>query len=209
MLDLLVRLMNIRLFLPFVLLLIAAQDSPPIAIASPLAGDVLRGEVTIIGTTDVLNFSSSQLDFAYASNPADTWFALQTSTQPVLDSPLAVWNTSLISDGDYILRLRVTLTDGAFVEVSVPITIQNDVPFMTPTSTHTVTPDSITVQFPTPFLVASSPTPTTTPRPTPTALPPNPASLNQINIFTSLGRGALVIIGLFVLSGLVLRLRRY
>jgi hypothetical protein len=116
--------------------------------------------------------------------------------------PLAVWDTSLISDGDYILRLRVTLTDGTFVEVSVPIKIQNDVPFMTPTPTHTATPESITVQFPTPFLVASSPTPTTTPRPTPTALPPNPASLNQINIFTSLGRGALVIIGLFVLSGL-------
>jgi hypothetical protein len=209
MLDLLVRLMKFQFYLLLTLLLIAAQDSPPVAISSPRDGDVLRGEVTITGTTDILNFASSQLDFAYASSPADTWFALQTSSQPVVDSPLALWNTTLISDGDYILRLRVNLSDGAFVDVTVPVTIQNDVSFMTPTPMPTSTPESITVQFPTPFLVASSPTPTKTSRPTPTVLPPNPVSLSQINIFTSLGRGALVIIGLFALSGLFLRLRRY
>jgi hypothetical protein len=209
MLDLLVRLMKFQFYLLVTLLLIAAQDSPPVAISSPRDGDVLRGEVTITGTTDILNFASSQLDFAYASSPADTWFALQTSSQPVVDSPLALWNTTLISDGDYILRLRVNLSDGTFVDVTVPVTIQNDVSFMTSTPTPTSTPESITVQFPTPFLVASSPTPTKTSRPTPTALPPNPVSLSQINIFTSLGRGALVIIGLFALSGLFLRLRRY
>jgi hypothetical protein len=208
MLNLFARLMNLRLLLPVVLLLVAAQVSPAVAISSPLAGDVLRGAVTIIGTTDVLNFASSQLDFAYASDSTGTWFALQTSTQPVLDSPLAVWNTSLISDGDYILRLRVTLTDGTFVEVTVPLQVRNDFPFVSPTPTFTSTPETISVQFPTPFLVASSPTPTNTPRPTPTALPPNPVSLNQINVFISLGRGALVIIGLFALSGLLFRLRR-
>lgn len=209
MLDLLVRLMKFQFYLLLTLLLIAAQDSPPVAISSPRDGDVLRGEVTITGTTDILNFASSQLDFAYASSPADTWFALQASSQPVVDSPLALWNTTLISDGDYILRLRVNLSDGTFVDVTVPVTIQNDVSFMTSTPTPTSTPESITVQFPTPFLVASSPTPTKTSRPTPTVLPPNPVSLSQINIFTSLGRGALVIIGLFALSGLFLRLRRY
>ena len=217
MLDLSVNLMKVRFLLPFVLLLIAAQTDPPIAITSPALDSIISGEVTITGTTDVLGFTSSQLDFSYASNPrspdalsgADTWFALQTSSQPVVDSPLATWNTTLISDGDYILRLRVFLTDGTSQEVTVPIKVQNDTPIVTPTFTPTSTPESIKGQIPTPFLVASSPTPTLTPRPTPTPLPTNPVSLDQNTIYSSIGRGALVIVGLFLFAGLILRFRRY
>jgi hypothetical protein len=209
MLDLSVNLMKIHFLLPIALLLIAAQSTPPIAITSPAPDAIIGGEVIITGTTDVLGFASSQLDFSYASNPADTWFAVQSSSQPVTDSPLAAWDTTLISDGDYILRLRVYLEDGSFQEMTVPIKIQNDTPIVTPTLTLTSIPESVNGQVPTPFLVASSPTPTTTPRPTPTALPTNPVSLNQTTIYTSLGRGALVIIGLFLFAGLILRFRRY
>ena len=208
MLNLFVRLMKTKLFLPFVLLLIAAQDSPPIAITFPLPGDALRGEVTITGTTDIPNFLSAQLDFSYASNPTGTWFGLQTFSQPVTDSALAVWNTASISDGEYILRLRVNFLDSTSQDVTVPVTVQNDVPVSTPTFAATSTPNIVEVQIPTPFLLAASPTPTAPPRPTPTALPTNPATLAQTAIYASLGRGALVIIGLFILSGLIIRLRR-
>ena len=200
--------MKIRLFLPFVLFLLAAQDSPPIAITSPASGEILRGEITIIGTTDVPNFASAQLDFKYASDDGDSWFPLAALSQPALDSPLYLWNTASITDGDYILRLRVNLTDGTFQEVTVPITIQNDAPILTPTPAVTSTPASIGVQIPTAFLLAASPTPTEVPRPTPTPLPPNPASLTQSTILTSLGRGAIVIIGLFIFSFILLRLRQ-
>jgi len=208
MLNLFVRLMKVQLLLPFVLLMIAAQDSPSIAITFPVSGDVLRGEVTITGTTDDPNFFSAQLDFSYASNPTDTWFALQAFSQPVTDSALAVWNTTLISDGDYILRLRVNFLDNTMQEIIVPVSIQNDVPFSTATVAPTSTPNTVEVQIPTPFLLAASPTPTAPPRSTPTALPTNPASLAQTAIYASLGRGALVIIILFMLSGLIIRLRR-
>ena len=208
MLDLIAQLMKLRLLLPFVLLLTAAQTAPPIAITSPLAGDALRGQVTITGRMDVSDFLSAQLDFAYASQPAGNWFTLQTFSQPIVDSTLATWDTTSISDGDYILRLRVNLNDGTFQEAAVPIKIQNDVPLPTPTLAITSTAESISVQVPTPFLLAASPTPTEVPRPTPTALPTNPISLNQSAIYTSLGRGALVIIGLFILSGLMIRLRQ-
>ena len=202
--------MKIRLFLPLVLLLIAAQSTAPLAITSPLAGDILRGEVTITGTTDIENFLSAQLDFTYASNPAGNWFTLQTVSQPVLSSALAIWNTEAISDGDYILRLRVNLTDGTFQEVTVPVKIQNDTPLSTstPELVATSTADSVTIQIPTPFLLAASPTPTEVPRPTPTALPTNPVSLHQNEILISLGRGALVIIGIFIFAGLIIRVRR-
>lgn len=209
MLNFLVRLMNIRILLLFILLLVAAQDSSPLAITSPGPDEVLQGEVTITGTTDVPNFVFAQLDFAYASNPTGAWFTIQTLSQPAADSALATWDTALITDGDYVLRLRVNLADGTFQEMTVPITVMNDAPLRTPTTEPpTPTPESA-VQIPTPFLLAASSTPTDVPRPTPTALPPNPASLGQRQIYLSLGRGALVMIGLFALAGLIIRLRRF
>ena len=208
MLNLYVRLMKLRFLLLFVFLLTAAQDETPITLTSPLAGDILRGEVTITGTTDIPNFFSAQLDFSYVSNPTGTWFAIQTLSQSVADSAITTWDTTSISDGDYILRLRVNLLDNSFQEITVPIQIGNDVVPSTPTVVPTSTLNAVEVQIPTPFLLAASPTPTTPPRPTPTALPTNPASLGQTAIFGSLGRGALVILGLFALSGLIIRLRR-
>jgi len=209
MLNLSVRLMKLHLLIPSLLLLIAAQTNPPLAITYPLAGDILRGEITITGTTDIENFLSAQLDFSYASNTAGNWFTLQTVSQPVLDSALAAWNTTSISDGDYILRLRVNLTDGSFQEVTVPIKIQNDAPLPSPTpEPATATPDSVTISIPTPFLLAASPTPTEVPRPTPTSLPNNPVALGQSEILMSLGRGALVIVGLFIFAGIIIRIRR-
>ena len=209
MLNLSVTFMKIHILLLLTLFFLAAQDTPPISITSPVSGEAIHGEVTITGTTDVLGFASSQLDFSYASNPTDTWFAFQTSTQPVADSSLATWDTTLITDGDYVLRLRVYVEDGIFQEVTIPVKVQNDTPIITPTPVVTSTPDKLDVGLPTPFLVASSPTPTLTPRPTPTPLPANAASMSRIAIYTSLGRGALVIIGLFAFVGLILRFRRY
>lgn len=203
---------RILVFLPILLFLLAAQDSPPAGITSPVSGEVLRGEVNIIGTTNVPDFLSAQLDFSYASSAAGTWFPLQTLSQSVFDSPLYTWDTTAITDGDYILRLRVFIADGSVQEVTVPITLQNDSLPTTPTLEPTLgvsTPESVTVLIPTPFLLAASPTPTAPPRPTPTSLPTNPVSLNRDAILSSLGRGALVIVGMFVLAGLIIRIRRF
>jgi hypothetical protein len=200
--------MKLRFLLPFVLLLIAAQDSPPIAITSPAPDEVLRGQVTITGRVDIVNFVSAQLEFAYASNPTNTWFTIQTFSQPIVDSTLATWDTTSITDGDYVLRLRANFEDGTFQEASVPIRIGNDA-LPTPTAEPTSTPDEALGLVPTPFLLAASPTPTEVPRPTPSALPANPASLERNEIYASLGRGALVILGLFALAGLIIRVRRF
>jgi len=196
-------------FVPVVLFSIAAQGVSAVALTSPHADDILRGSIAITGTTDIPNFLSAQLDFKYVSSDAENWFTLQTSSQPTLDSALYTWDTTSITDGNYILRLQVFLTDGTSQEVTVPISILNDSTIPTPTVTPTSTPETIFLgQVPTPFLLAASPTPTDVPRPTPTPLPVNPISLNQSEIYASLTRGALVIIGLFVFAGILLRLRR-
>src|SRR5215211_931214 len=141
MLNLYVRLMKkLLLFLPFLLFMVAAQDSAPVAITSPAPNETLRGQVNIIGSTDMPNFVSAQLDFAYASSAAETWFPLQALSQPVFDSPLYTWDTTTITDGGYILRLRVFVADGSVQEVRAPVTIQNDI-LPTPTFTPTTAPD--------------------------------------------------------------------
>ena len=209
MLNLYVRPMKLRSLIPLILLMIAAQDTPPIALTSPNTGDILRGQVTITGTTDVPGFVSAKLDFAYASNQTGNWFALQTLSQPVQDSALFTWDTTTVTDGEYVLRLQVFLADSTTREVTVPVRIQNDTPIPTTTPVPTATLEEfVSVQIPTPFLLAASATPTDVPRPTPTRLPANPVALSQNEIYASLGRGALVIIGLFVFSGIALRLRR-
>ena len=200
--------LNGRFLFLFVLLLIAAQDSAPIAIASPAPDEVLRGQVTVTGRLDYASFASARLEFAYADNPTDTWFTIQAFSQPVVDATLATWDTTAITDGSYVLRLRVTFEDGSFQEATVLVQIGNDrVPPPTPELTPTAEPGTALV--PTPFLLAASPTPTDRPRPTPTPLPPNPVSLGQNQIYASLGRGALVILGLFALAGLIIRVRRF
>jgi hypothetical protein len=208
MLNLHVRLMNLRLSLLSVLFLLAAQDAPPVAITSPVPDALLRGQVTITGKIDVPTFLSAQLEFSYASNPTNTWFPIQAFSQPMTESTLFVWDTTSITDGDYVLRLRVNFEDGSAQEATVPVKIGNEVlPTATPESTST--PEPATILIPTPFLLAASPTPTDLPRLTPTSLPPNPVSLRQTQIYTSLGRGALVMLGLFALAGLIVRVRRY
>jgi len=209
MLNLRVPLMKRRFLFLLVLFLIAAQDAPSLAITSPAPQEVLRGEVTITGRLDLPSFLSAQLDFAYASNPTNTWFTIQVFTQPLVDSTLAVWDTTSITDGEYVLRLRANFEDGTFQEVTVPIQIGNDVPIPTPTVEPTATLEENIILVPTPFLLAASPTPTDLPRSTPTPLPTNPASLEQNEIYASLGRGALVILSLFALAGLIIRVRRY
>lgn len=195
--------------LPIAFLFFVAQDSTAIAITSPAAGDILRGQVNIVGSTNAADFVSAELDFGYASDQTGTWFPLQTLPQPMVDSPLYTWDTTSITDGEYMLRLRVFLGDGTFQDVTVPLKIQNDVIPVTATVPPTATPEDQFVLIPTPFLLAASPTPTDVPRPTPTPLPGNPVSLGSNTVLASLGRGALVILGLFAFAGLILRFRRF
>ena len=162
--------MKLLLALLLVLFLLAAQETPPLAITSPAPDELLRGQVTITGRLDFPSFLSAQLEFAYASNPTNTWFLIQSFSAPLPDRTLANWDTTAITDGDYVLRLRASFEDGTSQEVTVPVKIGNEA---LPTSTPepAASPESESVLIPTPFLIAASPTPTDLPRPTPTALP--------------------------------------
>ncbi len=198
--------------LEFALALFILFQEAAVVITRPQAGDTLRGKVEISGKMDVPHFASAELAFSYAaSSLPDVWFIIQTFTQPPADPVFAVWDTSLVTDGDYTLRLRVFLLDGTFQDVLVAdLKIRNDTP--DPTATFTETP----IPIPTPrFFSQLNPLPlglaTSTPLPalpTSTPLPPNPIALTTASILSVFGKSALAILGVAILVSLLFRLRQ-
>ncbi len=202
---------------------VMAQGATSPVITAPTEGQILRGQVSITGTTDIPNFASAELDFAYASDSTGSWFLIQTFSQPVVNSAIATWDTTSISDGDYVLRLRVTLQDGSTQDATVKVKVQNQTQL--PTATFSITPTVISIITPTitstsaltsqaltstqvPIAMAS-PTPTSSPLfPTLTPLPANPIEVKPDEIYAGIQHGALVIAGLFVIFAILIRLRR-
>lgn len=178
------------------------------SISSPSEAEYVQGVVTISGSATVLGFSSYELSFAYENDPTQTWFQLTSSSLPVFEGELGTWDTTTLTDGDYILRLQVFLLDGTVQETTVSnVRVRNYTPIPTDTPTPTSTP---VVQFaaPTAQLILPASATVTPSMPTPTPLPPNPAGLEETSIFGALGRGAALAVLLFVVLGLLLRLRR-
>jgi hypothetical protein len=169
--------------------------------------------VEIVGNMDVPNFASAELAFSYASNPTDrfAWFTIQTFPQPVsAERPtLAVWDTTTLTDGDYILHLRVFLQDGSSQDVVVSdLKIRNDSPLPTasPTATESfgfTTIDPLPVSSPTIQPATALPT-----FPSPTPLPVNPASVTSFSIYSNFAKGGIITLVLFAFFALILRLRK-
>jgi len=181
-------------------------QSANILIVSPQPGDVLRGQVEIVGDMNVPNFASAELAFSYAANPADSWFIIQTFSQPAQSSTLAIWDTTRLTDGDYILHLRVFLQDGSSQDVIVSdLKIRNDEPLPTASPTLTEVAGFIKIN-PT----ATIPSVGTAPPsfPSPTSLPANPASVTSASIYSNFAQGVLITLVLFVFFSLILRFRK-
>jgi len=188
---------------------VRAQAGTTIRITAPASGDVLQGLVNITGTSAVDGFFASELSFAYASDSTSTWFLIYSTDQPVTEGLLAAWDTNLVTDGDYNLRLRVALQDGSLLETLVTgLRVRNQTPTETPTLAPTSTPEFDLPPAASPLPPTPMPAPTSTRLPTPTALPPNPATVMPAEITFFLGRGILLALLTFVIVGIFLRLRR-
>ena len=187
----------------------AAQAGTGIRIGAPASGDVLRGVVDITGTSAVDGFFGSELSFAYATDTTNTWFLIYSTDQPVTDGLLAAWDTDLVTDGDYVLRLRVTLQDGTNLETLVTgLRVRNQTPTETAAPEATFTPGPADTAAPSPLPPTPLAAPTATRHPTPTPLLPNPASVAPSEIYSFLGRGILLALLTFIVVALFLRLRK-
>ncbi len=103
----------------------AAQDTSLARIILPLRGETLRGSIAIQGSATSPQFARYQV--IYAPEPALTdWVVINASDQPVPNGTLAVWNTRVIPDGKYAIKLQVFSNDGTAVEAVVrDITLAN------------------------------------------------------------------------------------
>jgi len=186
------------------------DDTSNPSIESPVTGQAVQGSTAIRGSTGMDRFQSYEVNFSYEGDPTRTWFLIQEGTAPIQDGVLAEWDTTTITDGEYTLRLLVTLNDGTQVEANAKgIRVRNYSPIETDTPTPfpplvTLVP-GISGAFATP---SYTPAWTLTPLPmTPTPLPTNPAVITSSQIAQTLGTGAVISIGMLALLGAYLGLR--
>lgn len=199
---------------------VMAQEGAQIEITSPRDGAEVRGVVVIQGSASHPDFDHYELYYAHEPNPNEEWFFFgQIYKTPVVNGPLATWDTTQLPDGLYGLQLRVVKRDGNYDLFFVHnITIANAKPTPTPTPEATPTPAaSPTPLPPTPTVIVEQP-PTATPRPiarktpgvapspTPTAgvgdLKAEMATLRKVACY-----GSQVTLLLFVLVGVLVGLR--
>ncbi len=111
-----------------------------IVILSPIPGNVVAGNVQVLGAAIHPQFLQYQLEYGPDPNPGNLWFPASGIAQnPVLSGLLGIWNTTIVQDGTYQLRLRVWLRDGTSLATVVNyIRVQNRVPTPIPTSTPNI-----------------------------------------------------------------------
>ena len=81
-----------------------------IMITSPKPGEVIKGQVILVGTANIPNFGFYKYEFATLGT--DVWSTIQANREVKQDGELGRWDTSEVTPGDYNLRLVVTDNQG-------------------------------------------------------------------------------------------------
>jgi hypothetical protein len=84
-----------------------------VAILSPKPGEGVKGRLVVSGYIKASNYTGYELDFSDEGNAAPGWYPITSGTKLADDGVLGIWDTTGISDGNYSLRLVVTLKDGS------------------------------------------------------------------------------------------------
>lgn len=104
-------------------------------ITSPSDGQTITGLVAITGSADHPSFARWELAYGPDPNPADAWQPFTEGNQPVLNGTIGTWNTGVVADGGYMLRLRVIRQDSNYSEAFIRgLQVSNSAPIGTPTS---------------------------------------------------------------------------
>lgn len=165
-----------------------AQVTPGLYVVSPSEGQAVAGMVEIVGSVPDVSFDYAEVSYAFSGSEAPNWFLINKLDQPVMDARLAVWDTTLITDGLYRLKVTVYRKDGTSDEL-----ILNDIRVANYTHVEESTPTVDGVEM----LPAATdgplePTATAAQTPLPTDLPANPAAISPQEFRLSLGSGAVL-----------------
>jgi len=101
------------------------KDSVPLAIInSSLANSGLTGVVNISGTANGSLFTNYSIYYGEGLYPTD-WTTINFSSFMVNNSILAQWNTTLVDDGIYVLKLNVNDSNGDYSEDRLQVEVNN------------------------------------------------------------------------------------
>jgi hypothetical protein len=81
-----------------------------IMITSPKPGDVIKGQVRLLGTANIPNFGFYKYEFSTVGS--DIWSTIQANRDVKQDAELGFWDTSEVTPGDYYLSLVVLDNQG-------------------------------------------------------------------------------------------------
>jgi len=178
----------------------AQWGTPPEAdIISPSTGEGLQGVIPITGITDIEGALTWDLSFSYNNDPRETWFLISDGNHVSSDEILAQWDTTILTDGNYQLRLRIYLeNDETSVTLITNLRVRNYT--IIETSTPTIGPNlgSLSTIVPTGTRIAVTPTP----------FPGNPIEISESDIRNSITHGAVTAFALIALIGLYASIRK-
>jgi hypothetical protein len=102
--------------------------TPPVSvIVSPAFGEAVRDSITIQGSAADARFGRYSIDVRPMGSAV--WEVLVASDSPVADGVLGGWNTAVIPDGEYELRLSVSDTLGLTGAALVRVEVDNEPPW--------------------------------------------------------------------------------
>lgn len=209
----------------------ALQGQDLAVISAPASNAVVRGQVQITGSSDHPSFQFYIIELSPEPVTGNQWQIIgATRNTPVINGVLETWDTTLIPDGSYTLRLRTVRLDGNYTEgFSQQVVVANTQPLPTDTPVPTeevVVPSGPPTETPTPL----PPTPTVsieqpivetpTPRPVETSAPledpdevtsfiPTVSGFSLTPLRDACLYGAGVMLGVFLLFGFLAALRTF
>lgn len=183
-----------------------ATIAPSIFIQSPREGQALQGVEIIEGKIRGEGFVAGKISFSYTSSTAEepTWFfiadILPLSEDSSQTSFSVQWDTALITDGNYNLRLVAQYQGKASIFELIPnLRIRNHSPVETSTP------------LPAETGAAALLTPTATfeavLKNTPSTLPDNPVVLKSTSLSRALLAGGIAVAALFLVGGIYYRVK--
>ncbi|QEG20491.1 putative Ig domain-containing protein [Mariniblastus fucicola] len=89
---------------------LGAEEIPTAAITSPAEAGTVVGFASIVGTANHENFGSYTLSYRHFDDSEFT--TITTSDTAVVNGELGVWDTSLLRNDEYVLRLEVESGNG-------------------------------------------------------------------------------------------------
>ncbi|MCA9896221.1 MAG: hypothetical protein KC615_24725, partial [Anaerolineae bacterium] len=99
---------------------------PVVRINSPQEGETIQAIASIVGTASGPDFESYQLLLAPAGSSDFVMISPEiTQALPSSGSELHTWDTRMVPNGEYILRLQAVSTTGGFIYVDRTITVGN------------------------------------------------------------------------------------